>query len=310
METLGNLLSFVRSAEAGSFSAAARRLGLTPAAVSRNIAQLEANLGVRLFQRSTRKLTLTEAGERFLANLGFGLEAVQAAIDDMASHAHEPAGVLRVSAAPGFGREFLLPLMPEFLQRYPKVIPDWTFENRQVDLVAEGFDAAIGGGIELAQGQVARSIAPAHLVLVASPGYLSKRGPIRKLEALAELDHLAMRSVQTGKVRSWMLQGADGQQSPLELRPRLLVDDPEALCQCARLGLGIALLAMPDVLPYLQDGSLERVLPKWYVDAGQIYLYFPSQKLLPAKTRAFVDFVVGWARERAWAIALDARRRG
>jgi DNA-binding transcriptional LysR family regulator len=93
METLGNLLSFVRSAEAGSFSAAARRLGLTPAAVSRNVAQLEANLGVRLFQRSTRKLTLTEAGERFLANVGSGLESVQAAIADVAGNAGEPSGI-------------------------------------------------------------------------------------------------------------------------------------------------------------------------------------------------------------------------
>lgn len=308
METLGNLLSFVRSAEAGSFSAAARRLGLTPAAVSRNVAQLEANLGVRLFQRSTRKLTLTEAGERFLGNVGAGLDAVQAAIEHMASHADEPSGVLRLTAAPGFGRDFLLPLMPEFLERYPKVIPEWTFENRQVDLVAEGYDAAVGGGIELAQGLVARSIAPAHLMLVASPDYLSKQGRIRDLEALAKRDHLAMRSVQTGKVRSWMLQGPHGQQSPLQFTPRLLANDPQALCQCARLGLGIALLAVPDVMPYLQDGSLERVLPGWYVDAGQIYLYFSSQKLLPAKTRAFVDFVAARARNADWATGLNARR--
>src|SRR5690606_33192362 len=164
METLTNLESFVRSAEAGSFSAAARRLGLTPAAVSRNVAQLEANLGVRLFQRSTRKLTLTEAGERFLANVGSGLESVQAAIADVAGNAGEPSGLLRLSAAPGFARDFLLPLMPEFLKQYPAVTPEWHVDNRQVDLIADGFDAAIGGGIELAQGVVARAIAPAHLI--------------------------------------------------------------------------------------------------------------------------------------------------
>lgn len=124
METLGNLLSFVRSAESGSFSAAARRLGLTPAAVSRNVAQLEANLGVQLFQRSTRRVTLTEAGERFLGNVEPGLESVQAAIADITSHAGEPAGVLRLTAAPSFGRDFLLPLMPAFLSRYPSVVPE------------------------------------------------------------------------------------------------------------------------------------------------------------------------------------------
>ena len=307
VETMGNLLSFVRSAETGSFSAAARRLGLTPAAVSRNVAQLEANLGVRLFQRSTRKLTLTEAGERFLSNVGAGLESVQAAIEDLAGNAGRPSGVLRVTAAPGFGKDFLLPLMPEFLKQYPDVVPEWSLENRQVDLVAEGFDAAIGGGIELAQGLVARNIAPAHLVLVASPEYLSAKRSVRRPEDLATLDHLAMRSVQTGKIRSWTLQGPEDGQMPLELKPRLLANDPQALCQCARLGLGIALLAVPDVLPYLENGSLERVLPEWYVDAGQIYLYFSSQKLLPAKTRAFVDFLVQHAQAQRWTTRLDAR---
>lgn len=308
METLGNLLSFVRSAEAGSFSAAARRLGLTPAAVSRNVAQLEANLGVQLFQRSTRRVTLTEAGERFLGNVESGLESVQAAIADITSHAGEPAGVLRLTAAPSFGRDFLLPLMPAFLVHYPTVIPEWHLDNRQVDLVAEGFDAAIGGGFELAPGQVAREIAPAHLILVASRDYLAGKGRISNLEDVSRLEHLAMRSSMTGKVRSWMLQGPKAQQRTLEMKPRLLVNDPQALCQSVLLGMGVALLAIPDVLKYLEDGSLVRVLPDWYVNAGQISLYFSSQKLLPAKTRAFVDFLVSHARQEKWAQRLDARR--
>lgn len=308
METLANLLSFVRSAEAGSFSAAARRLGLTPAAVSRNVAQLEANLGVQLFQRSTRRVTLTEAGERFRGNVEPGLESVQAAIADITSHAGEPAGVLRLTAAPSFGRDFLLPLMPAFLAQYPSVIPEWHLDNRQVDLVAEGFDAAIGGGFELAPGQVAREIAPAHLILVASKAYLAGKGRISTLDDVSRLEHLAMRSSMTGKVRSWMLQGPKGQQRTLEMKPRLLVNDPQALCQSVLLGLGVALLAIPDVLKNLEDGSLVRVLPDWYVNAGQISLYFSSQKLLPAKTRAFVDFLVGHARQEKWGQRLDARR--
>lgn len=308
METFENLLSFVRSAETGSFSAAARRLGLSPAAVSRNVAQLEVNLGVRLFQRTTRRITLTEAGERFLANVGIGLDSVQAAIADVTGNAGEPAGVLRISAAPGFARDILLPLMPSFLQRYPGIVPEWYLDNRQVDLVAEGFDAAIGGGIELAPGLVARDIAPAHLILVASKEHLAERGRIERLEDLPMLDHLAMRSVQTGKVRGWMLQGPEGKQSPLELSPRLLANDPQALCQSALLGLGVALLAVPDVLPYLEAGKLQRVLPDWYVNAGHISLYFSSQKLLPAKTRAFVDFLVDHAREQQWAKRFAARQ--
>lgn len=307
METLANLESFVRSAECGSFSAAARRLGLTPAAISRNVAQLEANLGVRLFQRSTRRLTLTEAGERFLGNVGGGLESIQAAIADLAGSAGAPSGVLRLSAAPAFGRDFLLPLMPGFLARYPAITPEWHFDNRQVELIVDGFDAAIGGGIELSPGVVARELAPAHLVLVAAPDYLVERPTPRRPEELAKLDQLAMRSTQSGKVRSWMLQGAKGERVPLQLRPRMLVNDPQALCASAVLGLGVALLAVPDVLGHLESGALVRLLPDWHVDAGPISLYFASQKLLPAKTRAFVDHLVEHARNQQWARRFNAR---
>ena len=169
METLANLESFVRSAELDGFSAAARRLGLTPAAVSRNVAALEANLGVRLFQRSTRRLTLTEAGERFLGTVSGGLESIQAAIAGISAGAGEPAGLLKVSMGSTFGLDYILPMLPGFLSRYPQVKPDWQFDNRQVDLIAEGFDAAIGGGFELASGIVARELAPVHVVAVASP---------------------------------------------------------------------------------------------------------------------------------------------
>src|SRR5437868_3292624 len=141
METLANLESFARSAETGGFSAAARRLALTPAAVSRNVAMLERNTGVRLFHRSTRKLTLTEAGENLLAAIGGHLDGLQAAIAGVSTDGGEPAGILKVSMAPTFGAMHLLPLLPPFLARYPRIRPEWHFENRQVDLIAEGYDA-------------------------------------------------------------------------------------------------------------------------------------------------------------------------
>src|SRR5690606_29886835 len=115
METLNSIECFVRSAEAGSFSEAARRLGLTSAAVGKNVAKLEANLGVRLFQRSTRSLALTEAGERFLAEVGDGLNVIQNAVANLASAGGQPAGTLRISMGTGFGRNFIVPLLPEFL---------------------------------------------------------------------------------------------------------------------------------------------------------------------------------------------------
>src|SRR5229473_2005342 len=201
METLANLESFIRSAECGSFSAAARRLGVTPAAVSRNVAMLERNLGVRLFQRSSRSLTLTEDGERFLASVTGGVESIQSAIAGVTTHAGKPAGVLKVSMALTFGLDHVLPLLPAFMERYPDVVPDFSFENRQVDLIGEGFDAAIGGGMELASGVVARQLAPLHVIAVASPKFLQGHKLTHHPNDLASLDGIAMRSARSGRVR-------------------------------------------------------------------------------------------------------------
>ena len=292
METLANLESFVRSAEMGNFSAAARRLALTPAAVSRNVALLERNLGVRLFQRSTRKLTLTEAGERFLVEIGGNLDALQAAIASVSTDRGEPAGVLKVSMAPTFGITYVMPLLPAFLARYPMIRPDWHFENRQVDLIAEGYDAALGGGFDLAAGVVSRALAPAHLVAVASPAYMAGRVPPTAPGDLAELDGIVMRSSRTGRVRHRTMRDTVGDEMPAQLSETIMVNDPAAMREAAILGLGVALLAVSDVLSSIERGELVRLLPRWYADAGAISIYYATRALLPAKTRVFVDFVV------------------
>ncbi|MFL5071098.1 MAG: LysR substrate-binding domain-containing protein [Xanthobacteraceae bacterium] len=292
METLANLESFVRSAESGGFSGAARRLSLTPAAVSRNVAMLERNLGVRLFHRSTRKLTLTEAGERFLHAIRGSLEELQASIASVATDRGEPAGVLKVSLGLTFGVDYILPLLPEFLQRYPSVRPDWQFETRQVDLIAEGFDAAIGGGIELAPGVVSRTLAPLHVVAVTSPAYLKGRTPPADPAGLAAFDGIVMRSMQSRRIRDRIMRNAAGDEMAVPLKPTIVFDDPEAMCRAALLGLGATLIAVPHALPHLERGTLVRLVPQWYVDAGPISIYYASRTLIPAKTRVFVDFVV------------------
>ncbi|MGX5733349.1 LysR substrate-binding domain-containing protein [Bosea thiooxidans] len=299
METLANLESFVKSAETSSFSEAARRMALTPAAVSRNVAMLERNLGVRLFQRSTRKLVLTEAGERFLQSIGGNLDALQAAIADASSGASEPAGVLKVSLSPTFGVTHILPLLPELLRQYPLIRPEWHFENRPVDLVAEGYDVAIGGGFDLAPGIVARTLAPAHIIAVASPAYMAERTPPTDPSGLSQLSGIVMRSLRTGRIRHWIMRDAGGTEMAAALPETIIVNDPAAMREAARLGLGVAMLAVPDVLPELESRRLVRLLPHWYADAGAISLYYASRTLLPAKTRAFVDLVAeGFKRDR------------
>jgi DNA-binding transcriptional LysR family regulator len=301
METLANLESFVRSAESGSFSAAARRLALTPAAVSRNVAMLERNLGARLFQRSTRKLTLTEAGESFLTAIGSHLASLQSAIAAVSAEGGQPAGVLKLALAPSFGISHVLPLLPEFLTRYPRIRPEWHFENRAVDLIAEGYDAAIGGGFDLAPGVVARTLAPAHIIAVASPAYLARRAPPADPSGLIAHEGIVMRSLVSGRIRTWSMRNAQGEDMAAVMRETVVVNDPAAVRESARLGLGIALLAVPDVLPWLESGALVRLLPRWWADAGAISLYYARRELLPGKTRAFIDFVVEVFRNEDYA---------
>src|SRR3954466_5798835 len=233
METLANLESFVRSAESGGFSTAARRLALTPAAVSRNVAMLERNLGVRLFHRSTRKLTLTDSGERFLLAIKHNLEGLQQAISGLGANEGEPAGILKVSMGLNFGADYVLPLLPAFLARYPGIRPDWQFTTRQIDLIAEGYDAAIGGGIEWGAGVVSRALAPLHLIAVASPDYLKERALPADPTGLAAYDGIAWRSSRSGRIRERIMRNAAGTEIPVKLAETIVLDDPEATCRAA-----------------------------------------------------------------------------
>ncbi|MES1988375.1 MAG: LysR family transcriptional regulator [Pseudomonadota bacterium] len=292
METLSSIESFVRSAELGSFSAAARRLSMTPGGVSKNVAKLETDLGVRLFFRSTRSLTLTEAGEHFLAQVTGGLDAIQSAIANVSNEGGQPAGTLKVALATAFGRDHILPLLEEFLTLYPAINPDLRFDNRQVDLIGQGFDVAIGGGIELASGLVVRELAKVHLVLVASPTYLAKKFIPKTPADLYKLDALLRHSQTTNQITPWNLKTLSGEQVTIEPAARATLSDPEALCYAAMEGLGVAHVPMPHALQHLESKRLVRVLPDWYTEHTVISLYFSAKKLMPAKTRVFIDFIV------------------
>ncbi|RON84838.1 LysR family transcriptional regulator [Pseudomonas fluorescens] len=307
METFSSIECFVRSAEVGSFAEAARRLSLTPAAVGKSVAKLEGRLGVRLFQRSTRSLTLTEAGQLFLDQVSGSLTTIQNAVANLSSVEGLPAGTLKVSMGAAFGCLHIVPMLGEFLRRYPAISPDWHFDNRQVDLIGQGFDAAIGGGFELPPGVIARKLSPAHRVLVASTDYLQAHPEVLDPDDLNHHDGILIRSPQTGRVRSWQLVGRNPQNCrPLMLKARMTLSDSEAACATAAQGLGIALVSMPFAVGYLQAGRLQRVLPDWFVDDGNISIYYAEHKLLPGKTRAFVDFLIEQFAEQGLARRFSA----
>lgn len=259
---------------------------------------LERNLCVRLFHRSTRKLALTDEGERLLQAIGGNLDALRGALAEVAPEG-QPAGQLKVSVSLDFGIGHILPLLPEFLRRNPRVRPDLHFESRQVDLIGEGYDAAIGGGFELSGGLTSRVLAPLHIVAAASPVFMRGRPAPSDPSDLAALDGVVMRSQRTGRVHQRTMRDIDGNEMAAAQPETVVVNDSAAMARAAELGLGVALLAVPDALPYLERGTLVRLLPRWYADLGSISLYYASKAMLPGKTRAFIDHVAeAFRRER------------
>ena len=291
-ESRSHLDAFIATADEGSFSAAARRMGLTPAAVSKSVAQLEAQLGVRLFLRSTRSLALTTDGERLYGQVRLPWREIGDALTDLRQGAGKPAGTLKVALAHTVGREFFVPLLGEFVRRYPEVVPDLHFDNRQVAIVAEGFDVAIGGGIELNDGLIARELARLRIVLVASPAYLKANSTPMHPQDLARHRGLLRRSMATGRLLPWALKSGQGEELIASVRPVMVLDDPEAMARAAATGMGIAMLPLPHALPLLQSGALVRVLRQWYAETRPLSIYYTSRKLVPAKVRVFVDYIV------------------
>lgn len=310
METLSNLESFIRSAEHGSFSAAARHLALTPAAVSRNVAQLEQNLGVRLFHRSTRNLTLTEAGEHFFNSIRDNLNNIQSSISEFNTDSSSPKGILKISLSAGFGVEYILRLMPEFINRYPEIKLEWHLSNKQVNLITDNFDVAIGSGVKLGLGIVKRPLSPLHMIIVASPAFLKNKVLPRHPQDISGWDGIIMRSPQTGKLHEYKFLGPNSEQAYLSLNEKLVADDPSALHQGAALGMGIAAISTAHAKSYIANGTLIRILPDWYADLGETNLYFSSKKHMPAKTRCFIDFLVEKFEELKISEQLSAHTMG
>ncbi|WP_447777440.1 LysR family transcriptional regulator [Variovorax boronicumulans] len=284
MDSFSGLESFVRAADLQSFARAGRDLGISASAVGKNVARLEAQMGVRLFHRTTRQVRLTAEGamfhercRRILDELGDARAMLQDAVAT-------PRGRLRVSL-PTIGYRFLLPILPAFKARYPEIELDLDFNDRLVDVVAEGVDVAIRSG-ELVDSQlVARRLGPFSFVLAASPAYLAEHGKPQVPADLVRHSCLRYKFVTGGKIEDWDLPGL-----PPQLPPGLVCNNMEAMLGAAVAGLGIAY--MPDFLARdaLRRGELQRVLAPHLVRRGQFSALWPSSRQLSPKVRAFVDF--------------------
>ena len=171
------------------------------------------------------------------------------------------------------------------------------------------YDAAIGGGFELAPGLVSRRLAPVHVVAVASPAYMSGRKPPADPSELSAYNGIVMRSLGTGRIRHWMFQNESGIEVAATITESIVVNDPAAMREAALLGLGVSLIALLDVLPELERGDLIRLLPDWYADAGAVSLYYASRTLVSAKMRVFVNWVVDAFRSKQLDVAFSADHR-
>ncbi|MFM0119128.1 LysR family transcriptional regulator [Paraburkholderia sp. RL18-101-BIB-B] len=289
MENLSGIVAFVQTAEASSFVGASQRLGLSPSAVGKSVARLEQHLGVRLLQRSTRRVSLTDDGERFYERCRQILDALSEAEAMMLQANAAPRGRLRVTL-PTIGYRFLLPILPEFAERYPEIDLELDFNDRIVDVIEGGFDAAVRSG-DLPDSQLmAKRLGPFRFVLCASPGYLQRHGVPLAPADLARHACLRFRFPTSGKLQHWAFRGLP-EDAAARFPTALTCNNMEALRAAAELGLGVAY--MPDFLARdaIRAGTLQNVLDDHLAHAGQFSVLWPSSRQLSPKLRAFVDFL-------------------
>lgn len=280
---------FVAVVESGGFSAASRSLGVSKSAVSKRISQLESHLGVLLLHRTTRKLSLTEAGERYYEHAGQALIAARKAEDAVTQLQGEPQGKLKISSPMSFGRLHVAPLIPKFMQRYPKLQIDLLMDDRNIDLVAEGFDLAIRSGEMQDSTLVARKLAPLRQVLCASPGYINRYGMPHTPSELSQRNCLLFS--YSGDSNQWTLN-KDDQSKVISVTGNYRVNNSEALLEALREGVGIGRLPTFVAGPDLKAGNLLRVLESYQIPDHIFYAVFPERQYLPAKVRAFLDFAI------------------
>lgn len=309
------LRAFIALADAGSFAAAARAIGRDPAIVSRRLQSLEKRLGIRLAERSTRRVALTEAGLAYLGQVRPLLRALEAADQEAASLANgEPQGHLRITIPGGFGQLWLRPMIVSFLAAHPRVTIEVESSNRFIDLIGERYDLAIRLGVMPDSRLVARKIADRRRVVVASPELLARYPAITTPSDLANIPCLCATS-RTDPYQ-WSFVSPDHGTRSVAVTSALAAEDAGLLVEAAAAGLGVLNTTDWYVTRELLDGRLMQVLPEWSIaDRGAVYIVTPAAQGLPSKTRAFAEWITrqfvtpslghGNAENRASAIQPD-----
>jgi DNA-binding transcriptional LysR family regulator len=275
--------------EAGNFARAAEILGITPSGVSRAVARLEARVGIRLFDRNPRDVSLTEEGQRFHARVVPLLAGLDEAAAEAAGAAAAVRGRLRASVDPWFARMVLAPELQRFLARYPLLSVDFSTSNYREEMMT-GMDVAVRFGPPDASSLIARKLLETRVLTVAAPAYLARHGEPRSPHDLVHHEALLFRDPQTGLPFPWEFKRGD---EVVEVRvlSRLVMDDPSVAVSACLAGQGLFQSLAIGLAPLLSRGELVQVLPDWSEELYPLYAYHPSRHLPPAKVRAFLDFI-------------------
>jgi DNA-binding transcriptional LysR family regulator len=292
---------FARVARTGNMSAAGREMGLSPAVVSKRISLLEDEVGARLFQRTTRQLTLTETGEGYYKRVVDILNLVEEAHDFVSRRNTKARGLLKITAPTTFSRLHIAPYMPEFLNRYPEIELDVHLTDDFVDVISRGFDVAIRIGELQDSSLVQKKLANDARVIVAAPKYIEKIGAPTKLEDLDFHNCLS-----AGAQEFWRLQGPDGQHQ-IRVKGNIRSNSAEFVREALLAGLGLGLRSIWDIGPELTRGDLKVVLPQYRgADAVSIYAVYPCRDFMPTKVNALIDYLTDlYSSERYWDKGLD-----
>jgi DNA-binding transcriptional LysR family regulator len=304
LQDIHRLMPFVQAVRSGSFIAAAAQLQVTPPAVSKSIAKLEEELGVRLFNRTTRRLQLTPAGRVFSDSVNRALGELEQAVTVLREATHQPKGLVRVWVTATFGRYGLMPVIERFFERHPQVQLEICFEESPPSLVTEGFDVRIQHGRGQGTSQVSRLLCHYPIVLVASPAYLARHGTPQQPGDLAAHHCIAVHAGAAGA--SWTLlrakaAGAEGTGLPERFShtprgPLAVMGQRDASLMAGLYGVGIVPSSELVVRPYLESGRLCHVLPEYRLynataSSNSIYIQIPHRRHLPAKVRVLLDFL-------------------
>lgn len=292
MDDLKALSTLARVVETGSFRRAALELGVAPQATSKTVRQLEAQLGVQLLHRTTRKLSLTDEGAQLLAQVRPALSSIRTAMEELQSARREVLGTLRITAPRSLGLHVLLPLLPSFMEEHPDLRVDLELEDRLTDVVMEKIDVGFRMGPAMDRNVVARRLMDIEQWICASPAYIERHGRPLRWEDLAQHRCTGFRHPNTGKLMPW--EYTDGKETITyaEVAACFATNDVDAEAQAVLVGIGIGEIPSYIAAPLIQDGRLVRLLPEHSSQRIGLYIYYGQRMNLPHRTRRFIDFAV------------------